>query len=104
MAGTTAHAVHPVHVIEVSEKGPRVLKKPNLHTNELNTTFFCSTKPLKASNRLGYLKLVMDLFLVKVDLVFSLTYLLEFELFVNLKRFKTFNTTVCVYFQFFSFF
>jgi hypothetical protein len=33
--------------------------------------------------------------------VFSLTYLLEFELFVNLKRFKTFNTTVCVYFQFF---
>jgi hypothetical protein len=23
-------------------------KRPNLHTNELNTTFFCSTSPLKA--------------------------------------------------------
>jgi hypothetical protein len=27
-------------------------KKPNLHKNELNTTFFCSTSPLKAPNRL----------------------------------------------------
>jgi hypothetical protein len=27
-------------------------KRPNLHTNELNTTFFCSTSPLKAPNRL----------------------------------------------------
>jgi hypothetical protein len=29
----------------------------NLHTNELNTTFFGSTSPLKASNRLKSLKL-----------------------------------------------
>jgi hypothetical protein len=29
-------------------KGPRVPKKPKLHKNELNTTFFCSTSPLKA--------------------------------------------------------
>jgi hypothetical protein len=33
-------------------------KRPNLHTNELNTTFFCSTIPLKAPNRLKPLKLV----------------------------------------------
>jgi hypothetical protein len=32
-------------------------KGPNLHTNELNTTFFCSTSPLKAPNRLKSLKL-----------------------------------------------
>jgi hypothetical protein len=32
-------------------------KRPNLHTNELNTTFFCSTSPLKAPNRLKSLKL-----------------------------------------------
>jgi hypothetical protein len=32
-------------------------KGPNLHTNELNTTFFCSTSPLKAPNRLKPLKL-----------------------------------------------
>jgi hypothetical protein len=32
-------------------------KRPNLHTNELNTTFFCSTIPLKAPNRLKPLKL-----------------------------------------------
>jgi hypothetical protein len=32
-------------------------KEPNLHTNELNTMFFCSTSPLKASNRLKSLKL-----------------------------------------------
>jgi hypothetical protein len=31
-------------------------KRPNLHTNELNTTFFCSTCPLKAPNRLKSLK------------------------------------------------
>jgi hypothetical protein len=31
-------------------------KRPNLHTNELNT-FFCSTSPLKAPNRLKSLKL-----------------------------------------------
>jgi hypothetical protein len=33
-------------------------KNYNLRTNELNTTFFCSTSPLKASNRLKSLKLV----------------------------------------------
>jgi hypothetical protein len=32
-------------------------KEPNLHTNELNTMFFCSTRPLKAPNRLKSLKL-----------------------------------------------
>jgi hypothetical protein len=32
-------------------------KRPNLYTNELNTTFFCSTSPLKAPNRLKPLKL-----------------------------------------------
>jgi hypothetical protein len=37
--------------------GPRVPKNPNLHTNELNTRFFCSTSPLKAPNRLKSLKL-----------------------------------------------
>jgi hypothetical protein len=40
-------------------KGPRVPKRPNLDTNELNTTFFCSTNPLKAPNRLKSLKLVV---------------------------------------------
>jgi hypothetical protein len=32
-------------------------KWANLHTNELNTTFFCSTSTLKAPNRLKPLKL-----------------------------------------------
>jgi hypothetical protein len=32
-------------------------KRPNLHTNELKTTFFCSTSPLKAPNRLKSFKL-----------------------------------------------
>jgi hypothetical protein len=32
-------------------------KRPNLHTNGLNTTFFGSTSPLKAPNRLKSLKL-----------------------------------------------
>jgi hypothetical protein len=32
-------------------------KKPNLHTNELDISFFCSTSPLKAPNRLKSLKL-----------------------------------------------
>jgi hypothetical protein len=41
----------------VCKLGPRVPKRPNLHMNELNTTFFCSTSPLKASNRLKSLKL-----------------------------------------------
>jgi hypothetical protein len=40
-----------------SFKGPRVPKKPKLHKNELNTTFFCSTSPPKAPNRWKYLKL-----------------------------------------------
>jgi hypothetical protein len=34
-----------------------VQKNPNLHKNDLNTTFFCSTSPLKAPNRLKSLKL-----------------------------------------------
>jgi hypothetical protein len=33
-------------------------KRPNLHKNKLNTTFFCLTSPLKAPNRLKSLKLV----------------------------------------------
>jgi hypothetical protein len=32
-------------------------KRLNLHTNELNTTFFGLTSPLKAPNRLKSLKL-----------------------------------------------
>jgi hypothetical protein len=32
-------------------------KRPDLHMNELNTTFFCWTNPLKAPNRLKSLKL-----------------------------------------------
>jgi hypothetical protein len=32
-------------------------KRPNFHTNELNTMFFCSTNTLKAPNRLKSLKL-----------------------------------------------
>jgi hypothetical protein len=32
-------------------------KEPILHTNALNTTFFCWTSPLKAPNRLKSLKL-----------------------------------------------
>jgi hypothetical protein len=32
-------------------------KRPNLHTNELNTTFFCSTSPFKVPNCLKSLKL-----------------------------------------------
>jgi hypothetical protein len=32
-------------------------KEPNLHTNELNITVFCSTSPLKGPNRLKSLKL-----------------------------------------------
>jgi hypothetical protein len=39
------------------KRRPRVPKNPNLHMNELNTTFFCSTKPLKTANRLKSLKL-----------------------------------------------
>jgi hypothetical protein len=32
-------------------------KRPNLHTNELNTTFFCSTSPLKAPKSLKIFKI-----------------------------------------------
>jgi hypothetical protein len=32
-------------------------KRPNLHKNELNTTFFCSTSPLKVPNRLIFFKI-----------------------------------------------
>jgi hypothetical protein len=39
------------------ERSEECQKRPNLHTNELNTTFFCSTSPLKAPNRLKSLKL-----------------------------------------------
>jgi hypothetical protein len=41
----------------VETRGKRAKKKPNLHTNELNTTFFCSTSLLKAPNCLKSLKL-----------------------------------------------
>jgi hypothetical protein len=43
--------------VKLGFKGLRVPKKPNLHTKELNTTFFCSTSALKASNGLKSLKL-----------------------------------------------
>jgi hypothetical protein len=50
-------------------KGPRVPKKnPDLHTNELNTTFFCSTSPLKAINRLKSLKLAWRFVLTSCDI------------------------------------
>jgi hypothetical protein len=46
------------HASETSVlKAHECQKRPNLHTNELNTTFFCSTSPLKAPNRLKPLKL-----------------------------------------------
>jgi hypothetical protein len=42
---------------------------PNLHTNELNTTFFfCSTIPLKAPNRLKPLKLAWRFVLTSCDI------------------------------------
>jgi hypothetical protein len=40
-------------------------KKPNLHKNELNTTFFCSTSSLKAPN---YLKLALHFVLTSCDI------------------------------------
>jgi hypothetical protein len=42
--------------------------KNNLHTNELNTTFFCSKSPLKASNRLKSLKLAWRFVLTSCDI------------------------------------
>jgi hypothetical protein len=41
---------------------------PNLHTNELNTTFFCSTSPLKVPNRLKRLKLARRFVLTSCDI------------------------------------
>jgi hypothetical protein len=43
-------------------------KGPNLHTNELNTTFFCSTSPLKAQNYFKSLKLVWRFILTSCDI------------------------------------
>jgi hypothetical protein len=40
----------------------------NWHTNELNTTFFCSTSPLKAPNRLKSLKLAWRFVLTNCDI------------------------------------
>jgi hypothetical protein len=39
-----------------------------LHTNELNTTFFCSTSPLKAPNRLKSLKIAGRFVLTSGDI------------------------------------
>jgi hypothetical protein len=38
-------------------KGHECQKRPHLHTNELNTTFFCSTSLLKAQNSLKICKI-----------------------------------------------
>jgi hypothetical protein len=46
----------------------RAKKMPNLHTNELNTTFFCSTTPFKAPNRLKCLKLAWSFVLTSCDI------------------------------------
>jgi hypothetical protein len=43
-------------------------KKSNLHTNELHTTFFCSTRALKAPNRLKSLKLAPRFVLTSCDI------------------------------------
>jgi hypothetical protein len=45
-----------------------VPKKPNLHKNELNTRFFCSTSPLKAPNRSKSLKLAWRFVLTSCDI------------------------------------
>jgi hypothetical protein len=45
-----------------------VPKKLNLHKNELNTTFFCSTSLLKAPNRLKSLKLAWRFVLTCCDI------------------------------------
>jgi hypothetical protein len=49
-------------------KGHECQKTPNLHTNELNTTCFCSTSPLKAPNRLKSLKLAWRFVLTSWDI------------------------------------
>jgi hypothetical protein len=43
-------------------------KRPNLHKNELNTRFFCSTSPLKAPNSLKSLKLAWHFILTSCDI------------------------------------
>jgi hypothetical protein len=43
-------------------------KKPNLHTNQLNTKLFSSTSPLKAPNRLKSLKLAWRFVLTSCDI------------------------------------
>jgi hypothetical protein len=48
--------------------GMSAKKRPNLHTNELNTTFFCSTSFLKAPNRLKSLKLAWRFVLTSCDI------------------------------------
>jgi hypothetical protein len=54
----TSSCVNWAHASETSVlKAHECHKEPNLQTNELNTTFFCSTSLLKASNRLKSLKL-----------------------------------------------
>jgi hypothetical protein len=50
-----------------SLKAHECQKEPNLHTNELNT-FFCSTSPLKAPNRLKSLKLAWRFVLTSYDI------------------------------------
>jgi hypothetical protein len=41
-------------------------KRPNLHTNELNTTFFCSNEPLKDSKSLKIFKISLTFRLDKL--------------------------------------
>jgi hypothetical protein len=60
--GPLKHSFHSrfkmAHTSETSVlKAHECQKRLNLHTNELNTTIFCSTSPLKAPNRLKPLKL-----------------------------------------------
>jgi hypothetical protein len=50
--------IHEI-VLRLPEFAEKMINKivVYLHTNELNTTFFCSTSPLKAPNHLKSLKL-----------------------------------------------
>jgi hypothetical protein len=47
MSGPVSDHSSETRVLKIHESQ----KKPKLHKNELNTTFFCSTSPLKAPNR-----------------------------------------------------
>jgi hypothetical protein len=49
-------------------KAHKCQKRPNLHTNELNTTFFCLTSPLKAPICLKPLKLAWRFVLTSCDI------------------------------------